>query len=133
MDRCLMPVCNAKRLKRRHICAGDLNDRIIIKSRNTVAPQTTVDFSQNFKNDRTVWAGVETTSGRNTFYVSNIDDSVTHVFYLRWFDGLTSENWIEFKNENYDILEVENWEERDEWAVCYCNVRGDKDEAVNHA
>jgi len=128
-----MPNCNIKKLKRRRICAGDLNIRIILKTRSTVAPQTTVDFGQEFTITKTVWAGLETTGGRDTFYVTNLDESVGHVFYIRWFTGLTTEYWIEHQSENYDILKVENLEERNEWAICYCNVRGSKSQAVNNA
>jgi head-tail adaptor len=61
-----------------------------------------------------------------------MEQDVTHVFGIRWFDGLTADYWVEYKSENYDILDVENIDERGEFALLYCNVRGDKDEPVNH-
>lgn len=125
----------ARRIRRRKICVGDLNIRISINRRSFVAPITTVDFDQKFVEKKSVWAGLETVQGRNTFFVTNVngDQEVTHVFFCRWFEGLNSEYWIEYEDENYDILNVENYEERKEFAVCYCNVRGNKNKAVNRA
>lgn len=128
-----MPECKIIRPKRRRLCTGDLNIKIDILSRSYGAPVTDVDFSQNFSLFKNIWAALETSNGRNNFYVTNLDISVSHIFYMRWIDGLEAEKWIEYKNENYDILEVENLEERDEWAICYCNVRGVNSEAVNNA
>jgi len=110
-----------------------MDRRIKIKSRAIAAPTTTVDFGEDFANTKTVWAGLKSTKGRDTFYVTNLDVEVSHVFYLRWFAGLTAEAWIEYRSENYDILLVENLDERNEFYACYCNVRGDKDEEPNFA
>lgn len=98
-----------------------------------VAPTTTVDMTENFTDDKTVWAGLKTSKGREMFYASNAQDAVSHIFYFRWFSGLETQDWIEYKDENYDILEIDNLDERDEWYACYCNPRGSKSLEVNYA
>ena len=128
-----MPRCKPIRIDHRGICAGDMDRRIKIKSQEIAVPTTTVDFGENFQDTKTVWAGVKSTKGRDTFYVTNLDAEVSHVFYFRYYPGLTSESWIEYKAENYEILLLENLDERDEFYVAYCNVRGNKDEEPNFA
>jgi len=98
-----------------------------------MAPRTNVDYSETFSGDKSVWASLKTTKGRDTFYLTNLDKQVSHVFLIRWYAGLTSEKWVEFQTENYDIIEVENVEERNEWYLVYCNVRGVKTAETNHA
>ena len=130
-----MPDCRIIKIKRRKYCAGDLDRLITINSRtfDDQHQNNDIDVKQVFTPQRTVWAGLETTKGRNTFFVSNLDVTVSHIFIIRWFSGLTAEAWIQYAGENYDILEVENLEERNEWALCYCNVRGDATKAANYA
>jgi SPP1 family predicted phage head-tail adaptor len=98
------------------------------------APVTTVDFDHTFTAvGSKKWAALKTTKGRDMFFATNMDIGVTHIFYIRWYNGLTSEDWITFKGERYDIVEVENIDERDEWYAIYCNVRGDETQDQNDA
>jgi SPP1 family predicted phage head-tail adaptor len=97
------------------------------------APTSTVDFGENFDSGKTVWAALKTTQGREMFYTTNMDEAVSHIFYVRWYDTLTSDLWVRFNGENYDIVQVENLDERDQFAALYCNVRGDSTDAVNDA
>jgi len=128
-----VPVCKSIRPPRRGLCSGDLDRRITIKSRALAAPSSGVDFEENFAAGKTVWAALKTSKGRAMFYATNMDVAVTHVFYVRWYDTLTADLWVEYKSENYDIVEVENLDERDDWALLYCNVRGDSSDEVNFA
>ena len=128
-----MADCQKIKIPKRGICAGDLNKIIYIKSRSLETPKSGVDFSENFSAGKRVWAGLKTTKGRAMFYTTNMDQGVTHIFYIRWYAGLTSDYWIEYKGENYDIAQVDNLDESDQFYAVYCNVRGDKDSKVNHA
>lgn len=125
--------CKIIRPKKRRLCTGDLDRRIDIYSRTLNAPSFDVDFDHTFNNKKTVWSALESVNGRDTFYLTNLDQKVSHIFYVRWYAGLTAESWINFKSELYDIIQVENLDERDEWYSIYCNVRGDEDAGVNSA
>lgn len=128
-----MTECRHIRVTHRQLCAGDLDRLIVLKSRALRAPQTTVDFSELFTTEQTVWAALKTTKGRNTFYITNMGIAVGHVFYIRYFGALTSDWWIEYNGDNYDIVEVEDIDERHEWIAIYANVRGTSTEPVNYA
>jgi head-tail adaptor len=128
-----MTTCETIRMKHRRLCAGDLDRKIILKSRTLTTPQDSEDFEQVMATVKTVWAGLSSTKGKQMFGTTNMDNGPSHVFYVRWFAGLTAEYWVEYKGENYNIIDVENLDERDEWAALYCNVRGDSDSEVNLA
>lgn len=129
-----MPQCTKIRIKHRKLCSGDLDRFITIMNRTLDAPiDDSTDFQNNFSNTKKTWAGLSTTKGEDVFFATNLDEAVTHVFYTRFFSWLTTENWIKYKGQNFDILEVEDIDERGEWNAIYCNVRGCSVEPVNHA
>ena len=120
-------------MPKRSLCSGDLDRKIIIKSRAMVAPGPTIDLSMEFTNDKYVWAAVKTSKGKELFYATNMQDAVTHIFYIRYLSTLETQHWIEYRGANYDILEIENMDERNEWMAVYCNIRGTSSLEVNHA
>ena len=126
-----MTQCVQVKLKHRKICLGDLNKKILLYTRSITAPDESaedndqVDFGESFTKPKTIWAGIETRTGREIFDGTNLLGVATHYFYVRYRAGLTSENWIKFNGEYYDILRVENWEERNEFMLLYSSVRGD--------
>jgi len=128
-----MPACKKIPVPRRGICAGDLDRRIKIKARSLLPSTSGVKVGESFATVKTVWAAMKSTKGRQSWYSTNLDKAVTHAFYVRWYDGIESNFWVEYKSENYDIVEVDNLDERGEFAVLYCNVKGDADSPVNHA
>ncbi len=128
-----MPQCKAIRIKHRKLCVSDLDRRISLQDRTMGTPTTTVDFRQTFANGKVVWAALKTAKGREMFFTTNMDVAVSHIFYIRWYADLTSDKWIIWGSENYDILDTENIDERDEWYALYCNVRGASSSEVNVA
>lgn len=127
-----MPKCKPISIKYRRVCVGDLNRRIRLRTREISTPTTDVDFGHSFTDIET-WAAVQTVVGRNMFSGTNFDQAVSHLFYIRYRTGITAETWIEYRNENYDILDVENLEETNSFLVLICNVRGSTTQPVNNA
>lgn len=128
---CSMTECKPIKIPHRGICAGSLDRRVSILKRDLLAPVTDENFGQGFTLLKKVWAGLKTTQGRASFYSTNTEESVTHIFYVRWFDTITGNLWVNHKGENYDIIEVENIDQRSEFAALYCNVRGDDTKDMN--
>jgi len=92
-----------------------------------------VDYSLTFDGAITTFANIETVSGETIFDSSNIERDVTHKFYIRFRDSITQEKWINFKNELYDILTVENLDERNEFLLLRASKRGPDTKPVNEA
>lgn len=129
-----MAECTKIRIRHRQLCAGDLDRKINIQSRTIDEPDDmSTDFGNTFTTTKSVWAALKTTKGRDVFFATNLDQAVSHVFYTRYVAGMTANDWIQYKDENYDILETENLDERDEWMAHYCNVRGASSSELNNA
>lgn len=129
-----MPECKKIRTKKRQVCTGDLMHEIKLYDRSLNTNNTNdVDYDLTFNNELFAWAAVDTLSkGQDIFNGANLIGVATHIFYIRHIEGLTSEKWIQFDNRNFDILSVENLDERKEFMALYCNERGSKNDLTNY-
>ena len=127
-----MPKCVPIRRKKRDVCIGDMRDKVTIQTRAITVPgANSVDFGESFSADQDVWALVETKTGTQIFDGTNIVGVATHNIYIRFIAGVTFQKWLRFKNITYDILDVQNLEERDEFYLLRCSLRGDEAEQIN--
>ncbi len=117
------------------ICAGDLRDRIVLKTRSITPPSgNSVDFTETFVTIATVWALVQPLQGYAKFGTVVLADplvshAISHSIYIRYrLDlagaDLTQETWVEYKGQNYDIVEIMNVDEMDHYLLLSCKVRG---------
>jgi SPP1 family predicted phage head-tail adaptor len=109
-----------------------MNQQITLQNRSIQAPSgSSVDYDEDFDGDNVVWALVGTVSGETIFDSTNIEQIVTHKFYIRFVSGITSETWIDYNGEKFDILDVENMDENDSFLLLRANSRGDNTVSVN--
>ena len=134
-----MATCGKIHRKKRRLCIGSMDEQITLEVRSIQSPWVSsvdadgVDLGESFTNQRLVWAAVNTTRGWQTFDGTNIANAVTHLFYIRYIPNVTFEDWILYKGERYDIVDVENLDERNEFYVLRANKRGDDTIEVNKA
>lgn len=69
-------------------------------------PDGSVGLVESFSTVGTVWGKLEAVSGSRKLYGRNIDSNSTHVATIRFRDGVTSENWIEYLGGRYRIRGV---------------------------
>ena len=121
-----MPQCI--RIKRRHRkqCVGDLKDELFIRDRAIVPPVAgDPDFDESFTANVTIWAGINTVTGKTFFDGVNGDVNITHVIYIRWDSTVNAESWVELLDgTRLRILAIENLEERNEFLKLTCTERG---------
>lgn len=119
---------------------GDRRDRISIRQRDVSAPDfdDPAKFEEIYKTLVVVWAMVKTNvSGRKFFDGVNEDTgggvilSSTHVFNIRYRDGMTAQNVVTYKGENYKINRIVNFEERNIELDLHCKVLGDRELEAN--
>jgi head-tail adaptor len=110
-----------------------MRHKIEISVRTLTAPTSGVDFTEVLSNTKTVRAMVETVNGKEVFDGTNLIGVATHFFYIRALSGQTAENWVKFKDDYYDILDVMTFAEDDRFQVLRCNVRGSTNQPVNLA
>lgn len=125
--------CEIVPIKRRRIYFGDLNRKITIHTRSITAPDepSDYDYSQTYSGAQIVWAAVQTTSGKDIFDGTNMIGTATHIFYVKYISGLTSESMIEWQSEKYRILRIENLDENNEYMAIYSVLRGTISNEVN--
>lgn len=123
-----MSKCRKIKIAKRRLCIGDLNRRIELKNRDITAPIfNTVDFIETFTPNKCVWGGVETVSGKTHFDGVATDITITHNWYISFDETVTAETWIVYACRRFDILKVENFEERNEFMKLICVDRGSVD------
>lgn len=119
-----MPVCKRLRATHRKICAGDLRHRIIFQQRNIAFAAGTAEFSEVFTNRDEVKAKITTVRGEVIFDGTGTATNITHHFGVRYLVGITSQTWILFEGNRYDLFDVENLDERNEWLIIPATNRG---------
>lgn len=116
------------------VSVGDMRDSIIIYNQAITAPSgSNIDFTENFVMFKNVKSLVIVKSGEEIFDKSNLLTIATHFIYIRWFPELTAEYWIQYRSDFYDILDIENLDERNRFYLLKCKLRGDVSEPVNYA
>jgi SPP1 family predicted phage head-tail adaptor len=108
--------------RHRVVCAGDLNKRISIQNRAIVPPVSgTPDFTETFSGSIDRWAAIQTVKGKTIFDgLNQRDREVTHEVFIRYESGVTSESWIIYNSRRFDIIDVEDLEERHEFLRILC-------------
>lgn len=121
-----MPKCTVKHRKKRRYCVGDLNTEIKLQSRAITPPVFgAVNFDDKFTDTNpTVWAAVNTVSGKTYFDDAGTETNITHIIGIRYDSTVTPETWVELNGRRLDILSMENLEERSEWLELTCTDRG---------
>lgn len=119
---------------------GDMRDRIAIRQRDINTPDfdNSAKFEETYKTIATVWAKVKTNiSGKQIFDGVNegtgggITLSSTHVFTIRYREGITSEHRVNYKDDNYEIKRIVNPEERNMYLELNCKLLGDRKSEAN--
>lgn len=128
-----MPDCKKIDGRHRKICIGSMNRLVSLRQRDITEPaQDLVDYTENFTEIAQVWADVKTTSrGEVVFDRTNTARQVTHIFSIRYRSDVTAETWITLDDINYDILDTEDLEEKNEFMFLKAVKKGDKTLPVN--
>lgn len=124
-----MSRCQAIRKKNREVCVGNMRDVIILQNRNITPPLfNTVDLDEDFQpidpGTPERFAMIETVTGKTFFDGVGTETPITHIIYIRYDQLVTAETWIEFEDRRFDILAVEDFEERHTFMKLTCTDRG---------
>ena len=123
-----MPECRIHSRKDTVICAGDMDKYIIVEIRTLQVPEDDeVDYRIELKAEQPFYAMLETVRGETVFDEINIEQVVTHKFYIHYIPDVTFERFVLFNGERYRIVNVTNLNERNQFYVLRCNLRGSAD------
>jgi SPP1 family predicted phage head-tail adaptor len=119
---------------KRVVCIGSMTHLITLQTR-AIAPTPLQEptYNINFSNLINAWAALETTNGGVMFDETGTENIATHIFLIRYIPNLalTSENWILYNNEYYDILRSQNLDEDKRFIKINCRKRGNYVKEVN--
>lgn len=108
-----------------------MNRQIILHTRTITGLSDGVDFDETLSAPTVVWAALQTIKGEDIFDGTNVVGTATHNFFIRAIRTLTAETWLEYNGEYYDVLDIQNYEERNQFMVLRCSVRGDTSKETN--
>jgi head-tail adaptor len=106
------------------VCISSLDTRIVIQKREVVYYSGRSEYT--FTDVYTVWANLKTKSGISKFSDVNINNVESHIWTIRKITGLTSEYWINYNNNRYRIIAVENID-GSQYQVIYSRLTGEDD------
>lgn len=120
---------------------GDMRHLISIRTRTIgVTNPTNIDFTENFVTTNTVYASIVTKQGDSLFDGTNLESHTDTLFFIRFISNLqyfssdlTQEYWIEYNGNRYDIKTVESYDERQQFMLLRCTLRGASNIPVNSA
>lgn len=129
--------CGSSKQNVKTIAVGDMRNPIKIWARTlTASNQDVPDFLIGFTIAYNVYSKLITDRGKELFAGSNLGRSDTHTFVIRWISQLdqdiNSDYYIEFDDQYYRILTVEDLDERRRFMKLICTIRGVTDLPVNY-
>jgi len=117
------------------ICSGSLNRKIGIYTREISAPTNPggddIDFGEEFLLLYEVWSMIQTPKGKTIFDDVGIERVIDTVFYIRYKSDLTSENWVEYSDNRYDIMNIINLEDNNLFLQLNCQTTGSTDKEAS--
>ncbi len=121
------------KIKRRKVCIRDLKHRITLHTRDIDSPDFgEVDYQQNYTPLARVSAAITTINGKTFFDGVSQDQALTHAIYIRHRSGISSEIWVELKDQRrLKVLDTEFLDERNEFILLLCTERGPKELNAN--
>lgn len=122
-----------KKRKLQTIPTGDMNEVIGLHERNIKVPDfNSSSFSECYILITEAWAKIETKDqGEDVFDDVNIKEQISHVFTIRFLDGITTEAVISWNGEYYKIVQVVNLDERQEFLELHSRLLGEKVKEAN--
>ena len=113
--------------RKRKICAGDLRLKIGLFNREiTGNVSKTTAYNASFVGGITASAMLLTRSGAQIINGVSVTTKPTHDFYIRYKADIESTKWVIYNEVIYDVIEVENLEERNEFLKISCIKKGTK-------
>jgi len=120
---------SVSRRKNRKINIGDLNKKIKLQRRVLYSSFQSGGRGQgaSFETFAEPWASIETTKGITKFDGVELKKAYTHKITIRYRSNLDQTSWIEFGGNRYDIVDIEDLDERHEFLLLMCKLTGNAD------
>lgn len=123
-----MAKCVKLKRTKTQVCVGNLSKYIEIYERRLKSPLDSLSDSPDYRDEffllYNVWAMLETPKGKNIFDKLGIDKAISTIFYIRYLPNITSQNWVAYNGNRYDIVRVADLEENNLFLKLECIITG---------
>jgi SPP1 family predicted phage head-tail adaptor len=123
-----MPISKKVRVPHRKGVIGDMRHPIVIIDPRIQAPQLADDFDYKVNKDQqiVVWGSIDTKAGQAVFDGAETTETYTDIITIRYSHTrkITKEFNLRVYSEVYDIIDVEDYENRHEFLKLKCRLIG---------
>lgn len=132
-----MAVCQNVTPTRKKLCLSAFRKKIDLFRRDILAPASSQAHTHEYESFANPFASIET-KGKGVDIFDGIERSgadgipvvASHIIMIKFRSDVTAENYVRFGGNNYDILKVENIDERNQYLRLFCALRGDENKAA---
>jgi head-tail adaptor len=112
---------------------GDMRDRIEIFVRSVIAPGAgSASVTEEYVLLREIWSRLDhLIPGKVIFDEVDTGGQPTHIFTIRFWLDITTQNRVKFDNDYYKIVKVVDPQGRKEYLRLYCKLMGSFDRIAN--
>lgn len=84
---------------------GSLRNRLKFSLRKIKADNDSIDYSENFTNEKIIYGYLEATNGEELWDGSNLTSAYTHICWIRYLDKLVYADFVEYGDDKYKIVD----------------------------
>lgn len=84
-----------------------LNKRITIQEK-TITKDGFGGYQESWSNVKTLWAEIKPISNLDSFEANKIEEKITYIITIRYFESLTTLNRIKYDNRIFNIVGIIN-------------------------
>lgn len=106
----------------RYVQSGKLRHEILLRTL-AQTPDGSGGHTEAFSTLATVFASIERVEGSEDLNAGMLQGVITHKITFRYDAGLTTSDQIRFGSRDFEIVELDNFEERDFVTVASCKER----------
>jgi SPP1 family predicted phage head-tail adaptor len=99
---------------------GEMRHRITIFSRSQIEETGGSGTYTQLNEIAILWSDIRSVSGLTRFDTKQIGTEITHRITIRYYQFISSQNWIKFGNRNFEIINVVNIGERNQYLQLMC-------------
>lgn len=99
---------------------GEMRHRITVYTRSQIEESGGAGTYTAFVEVARLWAEFISISGLVRYDTKQIGTEVTHRITIRYYPLISSENWVKLNNRNFEIINVVNVGERNQYLQLMC-------------
>lgn len=99
---------------------GKLRHRVTILRKKEMETFESFTSLTTYTEVATIWANIESTKGLVRFDTKQVGEEITHKITIRNYPLITTENWLQFRNQKFNIRFVMDADERRQYLELLC-------------